>query len=235
MIRAVLLDIDDTLLDFDAYVKNSMKAGFDKFSLAVYDDSMFRIFKQVNSEMWKKLERGEITFEELKRDRWNNVFSALGISFDGQVFEKYFRDCLFDSAILIDGAKDILDYLSGKYIVCAASNGPYEQQLNRLKVGGIYSYFSNYFISEKIGAQKPSEEFFNFCMRELNDTAAVRGEQSILPSEVIMIGDSLSSDMTGTIISGIRTCFFDKHGTGKTNGMPVDHIVDRLENIRQFL
>ena len=57
MIRAVLLDIDDTLLDFDAYVKNSMKDGFDKFSLAVYDDSMFRIFKQVNSEMWKKLER----------------------------------------------------------------------------------------------------------------------------------------------------------------------------------
>ena len=72
-------------------------------------------------------------------------------------------------------------------------------------------------------------------MRELNDTAAVRGEQPILPSEVIMIGDSLSSDMAGAIISGIRACFFDKHGIGKTNGMPVDHIVDRLENIRQFL
>ena len=235
MIRAVLLDIDDTLLDFDAYVKTSMKDGFERFGLAVYDDSMFGIFKQVNSEMWKKLERGEITFEELKRHRWNNVFSALGISFDGVAFEKYFRDCLFNSAIHVDGAEETVKYLSSRYRTYVASNGPYEQQLNRLRVGNLFSYFSGFFISEKIGAQKPSAEFFDYCMEEINENASNQGEAPVTPAEVIMIGDSLSSDMTGAINYGMKTCLFDKHGTGKTNGLPIDHIVDKLESIKQLL
>lgn len=235
MIRAVLLDIDDTLLDFDAYVRISMKDGFEKFGLGTYEDSMFGTFKQVNSHMWKKLELGEITFTELKRHRWDNIFSVLGIEFDGQTFEKYFRSCLFDSAIHVDGAEDILRYLSEKYMTYAASNGPYEQQLNRLRVGNLSSYFSGFFISEQIGAQKPSKEFFAHCMNEINRNAAERGESTILPSEVIMIGDSLSSDMSGAINYGMRTCLFDKHGEGKTNGLPIDHVVLSLEEIKQFL
>ena len=84
------------------------------------------------------------------------ISEALGIDADGVKFEAYFRDCLFDSAIPVEGALSLLEYLKKKHVLCAASNGPYRQQVNRLKVGGMLPYFSDLFISEEIGAEKPS-------------------------------------------------------------------------------
>lgn len=235
MIKAVLIDIDNTLLDFDAYVQNAMKDGFEMFGLGIYDDSMFQVFRQINNEMWKKIEQGTLTFEELLKQRWNRIFSALGISFDGCIFEKYFGEYLFDSAIPVSGALSLLDYLKDRYILCVASNGPYEQQLNRLKKGKMLPYFSKLFISEKIGVSKPSEEFFSHCLRELNTERRRKGLCEILPSEVIMIGDSLTSDMAGAVNVGFRTCFFDKYKCGGTDNLHIEYTVDRLDDIRNFL
>ena len=81
--------------------------------------------------------------------------SLFEIGFDGSAFEDYFRKRLFYSAVPEDGAEDLLEYLSGKYTLCAVSNGPYEQQINRLRVGKMIRYFSHCFISSQIGAQKP--------------------------------------------------------------------------------
>lgn len=235
MIKAVFIDIDNTLLDFDAYVKSAMKNGFQKFHLGEYNEDVYRVFERINLGMWRKLEEGSITFEELMQTRWNNVFAALNISFDGCRFEKYFRECLFGSAIPIDGAKNLLDYLKDRYVLCVASNGPYEQQINRLKTGNMLSYFSNCFISEKVGASKPSKEFFSRCIFELNEERKLRGESEILPSEIMMIGDSLTADMAGAIDSGLKTCFFDKRQSGKTIDLPIDCKVDALEEIRGIL
>lgn len=235
MIKVVLIDIDNTLLDFDAYVQNAMKDGFEIFNLGPFDDYMFQVFEQINTEMWQRIEEGSLTYEELLQERWNKIFSALNISFDGCRFEKYFRDCLFDSAISVTGAENILTYLKDRYTLCVASNGPYEQQLNRLKRGKMFSYFSKFFISEKIGASKPSKKFFLHCLSELNAERKQQGECEILPSEMIMIGDSLTSDIVGAINSGIKTCFFDKNMSGKTDDLPIDYVINTLDDIRTFL
>ena len=66
-----------------------------------------------------------------------NVFAALGIDFDGPVFEKYFRAAIHESAIPVPGAHELLEALRGRYLLAAASNGPYEQQLHRLTGGGF--------------------------------------------------------------------------------------------------
>ena len=152
MLKVIMFDIDNTLLSFDEYVKESMKKGFEKFEIGIYEDSMFDIFSQVNTGLWHAIENGEMNFEELKKKRWNMIFERLGISADGEAFEKYFRDCLFESAIPIDGAVELLDYLYGKYTLCVASNGPHLQQVNRLKTGGMLPYFSDLFVSEEIGS-----------------------------------------------------------------------------------
>lgn len=235
MIKAVLIDIDNTLLDFDAYVQDAMRDGFKKFGLGAYDDSMFLVFKQINNEMWNRIEHGTLTYENLMKERWNRIFDALNISFDGILFEKYFREYLFDSAIPVRGALELLDYLKARYILCVASNGPYEQQLNRLRKGKMLPYFSKLFISEKIGASKPSEKFFSYCLNELNAGNRFQELDEILPSEVIMIGDSLTSDMAGAIDMGFKTCFFDKYKCGETDNLPVDHVVSDLDDIRSFL
>lgn len=231
MIKAVLFDIDDTLLDFEAYVQNAMRDGFQKFGLRAYGDGMYRIFQRINTALWHEIEQGSLTFEQLLQTRWNRIFAELDIAFDGCVFEQFFRDSLFGSAIPVDGAHEILAYLQNRYILCVASNGPYAQQVNRLRQGNMLHCFSHLFISEKIGASKPSAQFFSFCLSELN----ARHEETVSAGEVLMVGDSLASDMVGAIDSGLKTCFFDKHKTGVTNGLPLDHIVVSLDEIRKIL
>ncbi len=231
MIKAVLLDIDNTLLSFDEYVKESMKSGFKKFGLGAYKDEMFSVFNQINTDLWQLIERGEIDLEELQKIRWKRIFERLGFSDDGEAFEKYFRDCLFESAIPEEGAMDLLKYLYGKYTLCVASNGPYLQQVNRLKVGGMLPYFSHLFISEEIGSSKPSGKFFNECINRLN----IRTEQAIKPAEILIIGDSLSSDMAGGVKLGMQTCFYNPHNKSIPSTTKINYNVVSLNEIKSIL
>ena len=215
MIKAVFIDIDDTLLDFERACEEALKVGFEKFSLGPYRDAAVKTLLEVTAELWKKLEKEEITYERLLKERFKCVFEKLGIDFDGLIFENFFREFLFESAIEVDGAREMLDYLDGKYILCAASNG----------------YFSHCFISESIGASKPSGDFFSYALTKLNEGRS----EKILPREIMMIGDSLSSDMTGACSSGLISCFYDRKQTSDTKGLKVDYIIGNLREISEIL
>lgn len=231
MIRAVFLDIDDTILSFSGYVKQTMKSGFSKFRLKPYSEEMFPVFEKTNDELWRSLERGEITLAQLKAVRWNRIFAALGISFDGPVFERYFRDQLFSSAIPEPGAMDLLRYLKGRYALYAASNGPYLQQMNRLKAGGMDGFFDDVFISEKVGVQKPQPGFFDTCF------ASIRRDRipDLEPQECMLIGDSLSSDIAGGRQYGMKTCLYQPRKKDFQNGIEPDYTVRKLEEVKEIL
>lgn len=92
MFRAVFLDIDDTLLSFSGYVRETMRSGFEKFHLPPYREDMYPVFEQINGELWRQLERGQMTFAELIDVRWVRIFEVLGINADGRAFEQYFLD-----------------------------------------------------------------------------------------------------------------------------------------------
>ena len=231
MLKVVLFDIDNTLLSFDEYVKESMRSGFEKFEIGTYEEGMFSVFNEINTGLWRLIEKGELDFEELQKKRWNMIFARLGISADGIAFEKYFRECLFESAIVEDGAIELIKYLHRKYILCVASNGPYRQQVNRLKISGMLPYFSEVFVSEKIGSSKPSEKFFSACIDRLH----TKTKQEILPCEMMMIGDSLSSDMAGGIQAGMQTCFYNPNKKDVPLGMHLTYNVSSLREIANIL
>lgn len=231
MIRAVLLDIDNTLLDFDVYVEESLKKGFEKFGLGIFDDERLAVFHRENHKVWRELEQGLSTYEDILKNRFNRIFAVMGVEFDGCVFEKYFKDSMFDHAAPVAGAMELLKYLKERYIVCAASNGPYEQQVNRLKVAGMLEYFDYVFVSEAVGASKPAAAFFEHCMRVINDGR----EEPVGREETMMIGDSLTSDMAGAVGFGMHTCYFDKQKSRKPHELAVEHEVTELKEIFDIL
>ena len=206
--KLVLIDIDNTLLDFDAYIRRTMEEGFAHFGLRPSEPWMYDVFHRENNKLWRQIEEGTLTFPELEKIRWNNVFAALDMDFDGVVFEKYFRTALHESAIPVPGAMELLQSLSGRALLCVASNGPYEQQLHRLEIGGMKPYFDYFFISEHAGAAKPAPAFFDYAFRELNENRSV----PILPQETLIIGDSLSSDIAGGLQYGMKTCYYRRPG-----------------------
>ena len=176
----------------------------------------------------EELQEDKIDQEEV---RWNMIFEEIGIDFDGRLFEEYFREKLFHSAIPEDGAVDMLKYLSGKYTLCVASNGPYEQQMNRLRIAGMRDYFTYFFISSQVGAQKPSKQFFDYCISTLKEAEFPELE----PGEVIIIGDSLSSDMSGGIEYGMHTCLYQKNSRTEREYPGVDYVISSLAEINNIL
>jgi len=227
LIKVVLLDIDDTLLDFQGYVKESLQEGFREFNLGEYHEGVYATFTRINTALWHEIEEGKLTIPDLRRVRWNRIFGELGVTYDGAAFEDYFRGRLFHSAIRVEGAMELLEYLYGRYILAVASNGPYAQQVNRLKNGGMLDCFTGIFVSEKIGVSKPAPAFFDACMAELNEGRV----DPILPGEVLMVGDSVSSDMKGAIGYGMKTCYFNRFGKGLPEGMTVDYEITHLEHL----
>ena len=231
LIKVVLIDIDNTLLSFTGYVKKAMREGFSFFGLKPYTEDMFPVFERINNSLWRQIEQGTLSSEELDKCRWNLIFKELGIDFDGTVFEDYFRDRLFYSAVPEDGAEDLLKYLSGKYTLCVASNGPYEQQMNRLRLGNMSEYFSYFFISSQIGAQKPGRQFFDRCFSILREAEF----SDLTPEEVIIIGDSVSSDISGGIDYGMHTCLYQKNAMSEPVDSGADHVVNSLSEIKDIL
>lgn len=231
MIKIVFLDIDDTLLSFSGYVKEAMRDGFALYGLPPYEESMFPVFERINDGLWRQIEEGTLTLEELLKIRWNTVFASLGISFDGVVFEDYFRKKLFSSAVPVPGSKELLEYLHGRYALCAASNGPYGQQINRLKVGGIDGYFRHVFISSEVDAQKPGKAFFDYCFEKLRED----GFPNLVPEETIIIGDSVTADIRGGRAYGMQTCLYTRGASPDGKENEADHVVTSLEEIKHFL
>lgn len=160
--RVLLFDIDNTLLDFTAGAMQSMEAIFLEAGLA-YTPEMFGVFQTENDKLWARIERGELTIAGLRDVRWQTILACLGLEADGAAMEDAFRIRLHESAVPVAGARETLEHLHGKYRLCAASNGPYAQQVNRLRRAGMYDFFETLFISGQIGAEKPSTVFFDHC------------------------------------------------------------------------
>ena len=183
--NVLLFDIDNTLLDFSAGAMQAMEEIFRAAGLP-YAPEMFAVFQVENDKLWARIERGELTIAGLRDVRWQTILARLGLEADGAAMEDAFRDRLHESAVPVAGAPEVLARLHGKYRLCAASNGPYAQQVNRLRRAGMLDAFERLFISGQMGAEKPSRVFFDRCLAQL---------PGVRPEQCLMIGDSLTADI----------------------------------------
>ena len=225
MLKAVLLDVDNTILDFGEASRQTIARGFAEWNLPLTPD-VYPVFLQVNSRLWRQIEAGTLTKPELYQLRWNLIFSHVGIQADGPAFEQYFRAGIAGSAVLIDGAEDMMKYLQKKYTVLIASNASYAQQVRRLTAAGLIGYADGIVTSEMVGFSKPQPEFFAECMKRL---------PGVLPEETVLIGDSPEADIAGAQQYGLKTCWFDYYGNGDNRGIQADYTVTHLRQVQNWI
>ena len=225
MLTTVLIDVDNTLLDFNECVKEAVKETFREWRLE-YSEKVFPVFKEVNDMLWLRIEAGELDRAGLYKIRWQMIFDRLGIDASGPLFENDFRLTFSESRQAVEGAYDILEYLSSKYTICAASNASAWQQNKRLRNADMMKYISHMFISEEVGAPKPKKKFFDICLERLGN---------IPKDEVVLIGDSLSADISGGIAYGIKTIWFNYDKAPIPDDLKVDHIVYSLSEIKNYI
>ncbi len=225
MIKYVFIDIDDTLLDFNKNASLAVKMAFEKVGLT-YKEEYGPWFLKINDGLWRLIEEKKLDRKGLHARRFKDVLREFGLVGDGDLIEKLFREYLFDLAIPVDGAVEILKYLSQKYAVYAASNAIYLQQVNRLKKAGMYEYLDKLFVSENIGYNKPSKEFFDACFAEIDGAT---------PENTVMIGDSLNADIKGAYDYGMRAIWFNKKCDDQPSDKKYFVKVEKLEEIKKYL
>lgn len=201
MYQFILLDLDNTILDFDTTEKNSFKKIIESFAIE-FNLEVLNQYKQINTSLWKLLEQGKVTKDIVLNTRFSEFFKLYDLDVDGAKVEMQFRQYLDESSDLIPNAKNTLLELKnrGKKLY-TASNGVYSTQIQRLTNAGILDLFDDMFISEKVGFEKPSIQFFEYCLDNIKDMEK---------DKIIMVGDSISSDIQGALNAGIDSCYY-KH------------------------
>ena len=198
MIKNIFLDLDDTLLDFHKGERKAITETLSHFGVEVTEELITR-YRTFNRNCWEALERGEMERDDVLTKRFELFFNSVGREVSAADVQAYYEVKLSEKAYYIDGAEELLCALHGKYKLYITSNGTAFVQDRRIKASGIARYFDGIFISERMGAHKPSVDFFNACFEQMD--APVR-------EETVIIGDSLTSDILGGINAGIHTCHY---------------------------
>ena len=225
MIRYVLFDVDDTLLDFGKAEAAAIRKTFERIGIPVTDE-LIRRYSEINAQQWSRFEKGEITRERLLTERFDILFSELGINVPSEMAQASYEYLLGIGHYFVDGAEELLEALKDKYELYIVSNGNASVQDRRLKSAGIIPYFKDIFISERVGFNKPSAEFFDACFEHI---------PGFEKDKAVIVGDRLSSDILGGINAGVKTCWFNPRGDAPDPDIPADYEIKHLGELPALL
>lgn len=225
MLKTVFLDLDDTLLDFHQAEKQALSRALRHFQIEPTEAVLDR-YHQINREQWELLEEGKLTRAQVLTRRFDLLFEELGMTCSSQEVRDVYEAFLSQGHFFVPGAPELLEALSPRYDLYLASNGTAVVQAGRLESAGIARYFKGIFISETMGANKPSPAYFEACF------AAIPGFD---PAAAIVVGDSLTSDIRGARNVGLRSCWFNPKGLPPREDIPADYMVRTLAELPPLL
>lgn len=227
MIKVILWDIDGTLLNFDESEKNAVKKCFSIFNLGECTDEMVKRYSEVNKKYWKMLEQGKISKQEVLTKRFQEFFKLEGINFyDIDSFNREYQVLLGDTVCFNDDSLNVVKRLKNSVKQYAVTNGTYIAQDKKLKKSGLIDVFDGVFISDKIGAEKPDKAFFDYVEKNI---------EKCPKSEIMIVGDSLTSDMQGGNNFGIVCCWYNPLKHEKNNGIYVDYEIQNLNQVEKII
>lgn len=225
----ILFDLDHTLWDTHTNARQTIMEMFSHFQLEqrgiTNPQKFISIYININEQLWTQYSLNQIEKTELRFGRFRHTLNEFGIGDETLVEEmsNYFAEYTPQKSALIENAKDLLDFLSGKYQLHIVTNGFREAQHSKLKSSGIESYFNNVFISEEIGFNKPHGKFFEFVLNEINAQK----------ENVLMVGDNLEADVAGAANAGIDCVFYNPQKI--SHQYSVAHDITSLQQLKEFL
>lgn len=225
--KTLLFDVDDTLLDFHAAQDQALDQLFDSVGITPTSE-VKSAYSTYNQGLWEKLERGEITRPELMATRFPTFFKEyFQKDLPNNDLNDRYLDFLSNGHQEVKGAKPLLEELTDRgYELYVVTNGVRFIQEKRLREAKFDQYFKEVFISETLGAQKPSPLFFERAFAQIKDFDK---------NQALIIGDSLSSDMLGGKNAGIDTLWFNPNKKSADPKLQLDWEVNSLAQVGQIL
>lgn len=195
MIEFLLLDLDDTILDFHKAERIALSKTIRDFGVEPSEAVLDR-YHHINKWHWEQLELGLMTRDQVLVGRFAQLFEELGMEVDAAACMKQYEHNLSIGHYFLPGAEEAVKKLHDRYRLFLVSNGTATVQHSRLTSAGLYPYFEQVFISQEIGYNKPDKAYFDRCFERIPGFA---------PEKALMVGDSLTSDIKGGINAGLKT------------------------------
>lgn len=216
----IIFDADETLFDFEKSEREAFKNTIPEFGI-VYDENYhLKEYKEINTAIWKEFENGLITQNELKVERFKRLSVRLNAGFDEAEFAKSYMKHLSYASFLFDDSIKLVESLYENYRLAIVTNGLTDVQDRRIRKSVIAKYFQDIVISEEVNAAKPDPKIFEIVLKNINHADK---------SKVLMVGDSLTSDIQGGINFGIDTCWYNPNKSLSNKIKPTFEIHNLME------
>ena len=224
MIHTLLLDIDDTLLDFTLGERTALAQSFALYNLP-FNGTYVDIYHTINIQWWARYDRGEVDISTVIVQRFVELFSRIGLPMPLD-FGRTYEQNLANQHAFIRGAKGFLQRLRPHYALYAVSNGRDSVQCSRLRQSGLAKMLDGVFTSEPVGYHKPEKGFFDYVAAHI---------EGYTPATTLLVGDSLTSDIAGGVTAGVHTVWFNRtHRPLEGNARP-DAIFDNYHDIETYI
>ena len=222
-IKVILWDIDGTLLNFEEAEKYAIRTCFSMFGLGECSDAMLADYSVINRGYWQRLERGELTKPQVLEGRFMEFFGKYGLDTGcAAAFNAQYQISLGDTFCFHDRGLETVQALQGKVRQYAVTNGTRIAQERKLQGSGLADLLDGVFISEEVGIEKPGIGFFQRVWDAIGDYS---------PEEVIIVGDSLTSDIQGGNNAGILCCWFNPTGKPAPEQLRIDYTIENLSQV----
>ena len=224
MFEFLFLDLDDTILDFRKAERIAIAKTIREFGLEPTDEVLHR-YHLINKWHWEQLELGKLTRAEVLENRFGVLFEEFGVRADQAACARAYEHNLSQGHYFLPGAEEAVDRLSKKYRLFLASNGTASVQKGRMTSANLYRFFEKVFVSQEIGHNKPSREYFEAAFAQI---------PGFNKDKCLMVGDSLTSDIRGGANAGIKTCWFNPKGTENTSKLKPDYVIKDVAEVPEL-
>ncbi len=226
--KHIIFDLDDTLWDFQQNSHDTLINLFEVYRIGdqgIEIASFIEIFREINNALWDQFDKGLLTREVIRKERFPKMFEKLGLHLNGvpmQMQDSFMSTCSAKPK-LVKGVKEVLERFSSKYKFHILSNGFDEIQFIKIKASGLEPYFDKIVTSGRAGFRKPEPEIFDFALNEIGADK----------EECIMIGDNPLSDIEGAYHYGIDQVYYNVHK--KECKITPTHTIDDMHELLQIL
>jgi YjjG family noncanonical pyrimidine nucleotidase len=223
--RWLLFDADGTLFDYDRAERRALEQALAQVGIS-FEAGHLAAYRQINESLWHRVEKGEIKPSMVKVRRFELLLEAIGAVQSATALSAGYLECLANCSELVEDAAAVLRSLHQKYRIAILTNGLTAVQRGRLGRSGIRHHVSDMIISEEIGAAKPAKEFFDTAFARLGNPPK---------GEVLMIGDSWSSDIQGAVQYGIDACWYNPAGKPRPASLDITREITSLRELADWL
>lgn len=222
--KSILIDLDDTLLDFSGDEQRAISAVLGEYGIFRNEDVLF-LYSKISG--WHSFELGTpITAKEIITYKLSVLLKTLCVTKQAdEILNRYYEIMLSSHTVKKGALKVLRELKKREYNLYLTTNGFPDFQYKRIKAARMSGLFDGFFISEEIDLRKPSRGYFEYVLKHIPQSDR---------KKVLVVGDAPSSDIFGGINSGLDTCWLND-GLKRTSNRKPTYTIGNITELLDIL